>query len=543
MKRVLYVVADGEKTAIAYAPGQTVAQAVYADGRFPAPALCSGLGRCGACRVRVLGDQGAGNGDVAEVGDVERRLLGQADIDAGWRLGCRLAPWPGLCVELPPLRRPGLLVSPGRLELPLRLAVDLGTTSLHWAAYAGDAVVSRAAELNPQLGAGSEIMSRLAFAADPQQARALRRLVLDRLHAACALLEAPGNVLDELCVAGNPAMLAILLGRPLQGLSSAPYRLDFRGHETMALGADLGYTLPPAYIPPLFSPFVGADLAAGLAWIRFGLAQSPCWPFLLADLGTNGECILALAPDRYLATSVAMGPALEGIGLSCGTVAGPGAAVGFTLAPHGLVARMFQESGPGAHAAVATSGRITGAGYLALLALLRQVGVLDRAGHFFLAETDSRLSPLARRLARDIVSVDGEARLRLPCLSGDAYLSAADVEGLLKVKAAFNVAIATLLDAAGLGSHQLDRIYLAGALGRHAGAPQLEALGFFPAGTAARVSVLGNSSLAGAGLFLTRPETRDWAASVAKVLTTIDLAGAPRFGERFIERMVFDYVP
>ena len=34
--------------------GQTLARTIWLSGELPPPALCSGLGRCGACRVRFL---------------------------------------------------------------------------------------------------------------------------------------------------------------------------------------------------------------------------------------------------------------------------------------------------------------------------------------------------------------------------------------------------------------------------------------------------------------------------------------------------------
>ena len=63
--------------------------------------------------------------------------------------------------------------------------------------------------------------------------------------------------------------------------------------------------LPPARIPPLLAPFVGADISAGMAAIAFG-PDPPRYPYLLADLGTNGEFALALSPEEYLLASVPM---------------------------------------------------------------------------------------------------------------------------------------------------------------------------------------------------------------------------------------------
>lgn len=519
----------------------TLAQAIFTSGIFPAPALCSGLGRCGRCRVRFL------EPETAPALDADAAVLSALELAQGWRLACRRPATGGERVFAPFTTGPEAVLLDADLPPgPLTLAVDLGTTSLHWEALAGAISVARGGGLNPQLGAGSEVMSRLAFAATPANAAQLRRLVLDRLAAVVDGLRAAGGMVEEICLAGNSAMIALLLDKPTAGLARAPYRLDYAGGERVALGADLGYALPPAYIPPLYSPFVGADLSAGLAYVALGLESPPTYPFLLADLGTNGEFILAVSPARYLAASVAMGPALEGIGLSCGGLAGPGAVVGFTLTPRALQPVFYPQ------AEVRTTenaGRITGAGYLSLLALLRKAGVLDVAGRFqsnSIPGGKDPAAPLGRRLAAGVSMMRGEPRLALPGVegpSGLSWLAAADVEELLKVKAAFNCALTRLLAEAKLAPHELSVVFLAGALGAHAGVENLETLGFFPTGLSGRVRVLGNSSLAGCRLFLINPRTRAWAVEVGGRIQALDLAAADDFASSFITRMVFDYAP
>ena len=529
----LLTVIDGEgrEHAVPVRPGLTLAQAVFAGGVVPVRALCSGLGRCGRCRVRFE-EAVQAPGPV----EMEARLLSPEELEQGWRLACRHPAEPGLRVSVPP--SPPLAEEAaefGRLQgaTALRMAVDLGTTSLHWQALpvrreAGRSVVSGdiavgGRELNPQLGVGSEIMSRLAYAAEPTGAGELQRLVLDRLHALTASLPLP---VEEMCLAGNPAMVLILLGRSVDGLAAAPYRLDWKGGERVAL--DPG--LPPAYIPPLFGPFVGADLSAGLAHILHNGEGEPEYPFLLADLGTNAECILAVSPDRFLAASAPLGPALEGIGLAFGSVAGPGVVGSFRLAAAGLVpvhlAGSRQEE-PG----------ITGAGYLSLVHCLLRAGVLGRDGRFVPPES---ASPLARKLLVSLQGTGDGPRLPLP---EAMYLAASDVEEILKVKAAFNAALSGLFATAGVEPGGLAAVYLAGAMGEHTAPEDLAGLGLLPPGLGKITRVAGNASLAGAGLFLQRPETRNFIEALVPTVRVLDLASQPAFATAYLERMVFEYVP
>ena len=497
---------------------ESLAQAIYLSGLVPPPALCSGVGRCGRCRVRFLSTP-------PPALPKEYEVLSEHDIENNWRLACLHAPASGMHVQLPPPspyggrqgRMPGAgasghapaapkpsLVAAGPAPTPLTLAVDLGTTSLHWqAGPAGGAMI------NPQMGAGSEVMSRLACAATPEGAAALRRLTLNALKGICAGLD---EGVREICLAANPAMTAITLGKDCSGLARAPYRLDYAGGAYEQLPG-----LPPVWTAPQVSPFIGGDISAGYAALTCGAAGvDPIYPFLFADLGTNGECLLALSPQQTLAASVPMGPALEGLNLTFGTEARPGAVTGYSLTPLGLEPQVLDDTAP--------TG-VTATGYLSLIQNLRKAGLVGVDGLF------SQAAPMAKRL-----DLTEKRQLRLP---GRMFLDAADVEEILKVKAAFSLAVSRLLHAAGLPPSRLTALYLGGSLGLHAPADALEDLGFIPPGFAARVRAIGNSSLAGARLFLDRPETRDPIIAWTQSVTTLDLANDPAFSAAYADHMSF----
>lgn len=504
----------GRVTTLPAAPERTLAQAAMLSGHWRTQALCSGMGRCGRCRVRFLSTAPAPAPD-------EARVLTEFELAEGWRLGCRHAALAGSEVLLP-LSPIETTQTADAQDAPLTLAVDLGTTSIHWQALNQNGeVVAQGSALNPQMGAGSEVMSRLAFAAQPGGAEDMRRTVLDHLRGIVAAL--PGRA-RRLSVAGNPAMTLLLLGAPISGLAAAPYLLEEPGGRVATLADDL----PEAYILPQLAPFVGGDLSAGMAAL-LSASDAPAPPFLLCDMGTNGEFLLALPGGDFLSASVPLGPALEGAGLACGNVAGPGAVSSWRLAPTGLEARCIGGAAP------SRAAGITGAGYLSLMAILCEQGLLDRRGGFGLGST-----PLAARLARQLDTRHGETRLNLP---GGLFLAASDVEELLKVKAAFDLAVSALLREAGLASGQLTRLCLAGALGEHVAPRDLETLGFLPPGLAGRVAAVGNTSLAGARLVLADPAVRSQAESLPQRTRNIDLTGEPTFGQEFVRRMWFGHGP
>lgn len=75
---------------VTVAPGTSLRDVLFGEGvEFP----CGGRGRCRGCRVRVL--EGA-----APVTPEDLGVFGPGDLEAGWRLACRLQARTDLVLEL-----------------------------------------------------------------------------------------------------------------------------------------------------------------------------------------------------------------------------------------------------------------------------------------------------------------------------------------------------------------------------------------------------------------------------------------------------------
>lgn len=537
---------EGQASSVPVLPGLTLAQNLFLAGAFTGRPLCSGSGRCGLCRVRFVSG-------APELLPEEVQRLPAEKLADGVRLSCLRPAVPGAVLEVgldAPGDIPGVSLQQKTRELcpEASLGVDLGTTSIQWRFERPGTLSLFGQGLNPQMGAGADVMARLALARNPRGAIRLRQVFQNVLHRILAGLPClPGS----LCVAGNSAMTCLALGLDASGLAAAPYRVDWPGGQCAGLGGDL----PEAYIPPLLAPFVGGDISAGLAALEY-LSKPPEPPFLLCDMGTNGEFALALPGGTILVTSVPMGPALEGLGMTNGMLAGPGAAVSFAVAPSGLAAVLYDsvhakvhEKGAAGHALDRKTGHdtmaharnasgsqprgISGTGYISLLALLKTMGVMDAAGQF----VRSPSTPLAARVLAGLDDSGPEPQLMV---SG-VEVWARDVEALLKVKAAFNTAVHLLLRSAGLGFSALRGVYLAGALGEHVRLEDLDTLGFLPPGARSKTKAVGNTSLDGACLAAARPDVRQWLAELPARVRLIDVVSDSDFQSLYFHSMRFAY--
>ncbi|WP_457570574.1 ASKHA domain-containing protein [Desulfovulcanus sp.] len=497
--------------------GQTFAQNLFAYGLFTDRSLCSGLGLCGQCKIKFIS-----NPPEPEAKDLQ--AISPQELDRGYRLACIRFPEPNQKIEIPPTKN-HFSFSKKSQSPPQCLAIDLGTTTIKWAVIHADKQTSKGQCLNPQMGAGAEVVSRLAFALESEgNKRLLTGLLQDRIR---QIAREAGGDNYPLVVAGNPAMIYLLLGLEVRELSFAPFNLNYWGGCEELLDSDM----PRLYIPPLLGAFVGADISAGLAYLKFKLdsvsgasgvssVSEDDYPYLFCDLGTNGEMVLVKDSQIFLCTSVAMGPALEGVGLRFGSVFGnsPDVCSRFFLTPSGLNGWSKR------------SFRITGSGYLSLISILLKLGVLDSSGHF----REGR-HPLARKVLAGLE----ENRLYL---TKEVYLSAHDIEEILKVKAAFNLAVNYLLEKAGMKFGDLRRIFIAGALGQHVQEGSLEDLGFLPQGTEPKISFVGNTSLKGSVLLCQDKKARSWVEGLKSRVQYINLAEGDYLAENFAKHMRFSFV-
>jgi uncharacterized 2Fe-2S/4Fe-4S cluster protein (DUF4445 family) len=407
------------------------------------------------------------------------------------------------------------------------LALDLGTTTLAGALLTRQGeVVAQDSLPNPQVREGADVVTRLQVALHGR-GEALQRLLAEGINTLVrGLLEkadTPPQAIAAAAAAGNPAISALLCGRPVERLLFPPHRLSWRAGEEVE-PRPIGLDLPvPLFLFPLAGGFVGGDLVAFL----YAAGRAPA-PSLYLDVGTNAEIALDTG-TRWWATSAAAGPAFEGGNISCGMPASAGAVEGVAVDGDRLRLRVVGGGPPQG---------ICGSGLAAAVAAGLQGGLIDSDG------TIREPREVADNLARYVVERGDERGL---CLYRDAahaiLLRQSDLRQFQLAKGAVRAGVECLLERAGLAPEALRQVVVSGAFGLALTPEILKHVAIFPEKMLDKVVFVPGGALQGVARLLNAPKGRQEVARLAASLSIHPLSGSPRFERAFLQSLDFRSSP
>ena len=469
-----------------FAGGENLLSFLQEKGYFLS-ARCGGNGKCGKCKVRVI----------------EGHFNGQKD---GYVLSCLAHMHEDAYVEVFETEGGGLTRSfenKARTdgEEGFGVALDIGTTTLAFALVdlkTGEEK-EKYAVLNKQGGYGADVLSRIA-AADEGKAEKLQEIILFQTREALEKFSKKVSFgrIKRLTVCGNTTMLHFFLGKDVRGIGQYPFRAQFLDTVYIS-GKELGLNAEEVVILPSVAAYFGADAVVG------GLAAKICDGVnLLADIGTNGEMLLHVDGKLY-ATSTAAGPCFEGANIECGT-GGVAGAIDSVTELDGEIDYTVIGGGK--------AEGICGAGLVDAVALMLKKGIIDETGAF-----------------------QGEKQKFY--ISDKVYISQADVRNFQLAKSAVCAGIKVLLSSANVSFDRLEKLYVAGGLGFYLNLENAVAVGLFPAELSQKLSVVGNTALAGTKQCLCSKECVKDAEKIAKEAGYLDLSASPEFMDEYIENMNF----
>ena len=498
-KVIAGIVPDGEKTVLE----------LLREKGVPIRSDCGGNGLCGKCRVSSEGEHFLAcrtvpdremtvivdddvlddDGILTEISGSDRTMskagmaeAGGAGTDSG--------------AEADAGGAENASGSAGGAQSGYCLAVDLGTTTVAAQLISPDGrVLAEAGKASSQRTYGDDVISRIQASCEgkTESLRHAARGDVDSLRMRCAGdAGIPLSEVKSTVIAGNTAMEHLYMGYDVKGLAEAPYS---------AVTLDMIYNAATVLLPCI-SPFVGADVLAGMAALDFDGGKGYN---AFIDIGTNGEIALA-GPEGILVTSTAAGPALEGAGISCGMAASTGAVRGVEISGELAFFDVIGGDDPKG---------LCGSGVIALTAELLKNGILDRSGAF------ARGYGEGYRITRGVL------------------FTQEDVRKVQTAKAAIRAGLEVLLAEAGIEAADLGAVYVAGGFGKGIDPDKAMAIGLFPEECRGKVRAVGNTSLAGAAGFARGTVTAERLEEIKKKCRVIELANDPRFQTEYISNMDF----
>ena len=416
-------------------------------------------------------------------------------------------------------------VKPYSQETPIcGVAVDLGTTRVVVRLLDLDknVVLWESAFDNPQIDIGPDVLVRIHYADAPGGLHRLTRLIIDGLNQkikeGCQCLTLSSEDVYLLSLAGNTAMTHLFLGLDPHWIIREPY-IPVLNRPSSYLAKELGLDMHPnarTLIFPNVGSYFGGDLIAGILFSGIHKKETTS---ILVDVGTNAEVVLG-NQHWLMACAGAAGPALEGGVTRMGMMAGPGVIDQVRIHPETreFDLHTIDEKTPKG---------ICGSGLIDLAAQLFLAGMVDIRGRLVPSVCKERLVEKDGLNAVIIVFANDSAT------GEDLYVSQADLDSLIRSKAAMYTILETITMTVGVDFNELETFYVAGTFGSFINPTSAISIGMIPDLPLACYQSIGNSSLEGATLVLKDASVMEEMDVIRDKITYMELNVNQDFMNRF----------
>ncbi len=404
------------------------------------------------------------------------------------------------------------------------LAVDLGTSRvvIRLLDLENGLTLGESAFDNPQGAIGPDILVRIHFAGSSEGLKHLNGLIIEGLNREIQSLCETCGILPEsiylVTVAGNTAMTHLFLKIEPHWIIREPY-IPATNRPGLVGAEELGIDINPfaqVMIFPNIGSYFGGDLIAGILFSGINKKQDTA---ILVDVGTNAEVVLG-NENWLIACAGAAGPALEGGVTRMGMMAGPGVIDKVTIDP---VTKEFTihtiEN--------KTPMGICGSGLIDLAAQMFLARMIDIRGKFVPSNCRGRLKEIDGIYHLIVVPAQESATGK------DLTISQVDLDSLIRSKAAMFTILETITGTVGVGLSELSTFYVAGTFGSFINPCSAISIGMLPDLPLESYKSLGNSSLGGAALVLTRPACLNDIDKIRDRITYMELNVNQDFMNRF----------
>jgi uncharacterized 2Fe-2S/4Fe-4S cluster protein (DUF4445 family) len=405
------------------------------------------------------------------------------------------------------------------------IAVDIGTTTVvvYLVNLDTGEIVDVGSTYNSQMRYGDDVITRIVHATEGGGLFELRDAVVSDINSIVnsfvELHSSEKCEIDAATISGNTTMNHLFWGLNPGSIREEPY-IPTLNHFPLWKAGSAGLSInpqSPVYTVSNVASYVGGDIVAGVLASKMHRNSETA---LFMDIGTNGE--IAVGNNEWLMTAAcSAGPCFEGSGIRCGMRATSGAIEGVKIDP-----RTFEPAltviGGGNPMGICGSGMIDAVSEMFL------AGVIDSRGKFVKGLTD-----------RIRQGEDGPEYLfyKDDRMHKEIALTEADIENLLRAKAAIYAGVTTLLGEVGFTLEAVEKVYIAGGFGNYLNIERAIIMGMLPDMPKERFVFLGNTSITGSYLCLLSEDLRKEIEDIASKMTYLELSVSRNFMDEYMSAL------
>jgi len=486
-------------------------------------APCGGRGECGRCKIQFISN-------APKATEQEMNRLSEEERKQGIRLACMTEKtgqisesdfrWLGNEVlEGDKVQKDRGCKKGDEQKKEFALAIDIGTTTLVMRLIALDkeAETFTMTCINHQRSYGADVISRIQAANEGKLKELQGCIQQDIFEMLRSMLTETGicvKQIKKVAIAGNTTMCHLLLGYSCEGLGRSPFKpvnisltkITVQKLFEMIKANDEKKVFVDEWnaevsILPGISAFIGADIVAGMYSCDMDLKEEP---YLLLDIGTNGEMVIG-NKEGFVAVSTAAGPVFEGGNISCGMPAVQGAIAHICENKCEVIGGVEPQG-------------ICGSGIVDLVAYLLCNKIIDENGTL----TDAYFEdgyPVGDCVGNNQINVK---------------LTQQDIRQLQMGKGAVRAGMEFLLQRM-----VPNGIYLAGGFGTAMDIKSACYIGLLPKESEKKVISVGNTVIEGLQKYLRDPNGEERVINIAKNVQEVLLAETGKFEESYIHFMQF----